>query len=114
MKALKEALIEILLANKLLTQEQLDARSRFRNLKEYLYAKFWSRREWFPRMSFYLCCPPGFISFLHLSKYKFDVEIVKLIPEHTARQYCVISAFAHGAYHYSAMADPFNISLWMI
>ncbi|MFH0828245.1 MAG: ATPase, T2SS/T4P/T4SS family [Candidatus Omnitrophota bacterium] len=110
MKALKEALIEILLANKLLTKEQLDRALQIQKLKGvslrkvFVQEKMVSEDELLSLLSTRLYIPS-----LHLSKYKFDLEIVKLIPEHTARQYCVIVLSRMGPTITVAMADPFNI-----
>ncbi len=102
--------MEVLLANKLLTKEQLDRALQIQKLKGVslrkvlVQEKMVSEDELLSLLSTRLYIPS-----LHLSKYKFDLEIVKLIPEHTARQYCVISLSRMGPTITVAMADPFNI-----
>jgi len=110
MKTLKENIIEMLLENKLVTQEQLARALRLQELKRIslrkvlVQEKMVSEEELLSLLSNRLYIPT-----LHLSKYKFDQEIVKLIPEHTARQYCVIPLSQMGSTITVAMADPLNI-----
>ncbi len=110
MKALKENLIEILLANKLVTKEQLDhaleiQKSKGISLRMVLVQeKLVSEDELLSLLSSRLYIPT-----LHLAKFKFDQEIVKLIPEHTARQYRVIAFSRIGNTLTVAMSDPLNI-----
>ena len=110
MKALKENLIEMLLANKLVTKEQLDhaleiQKSKGISLRMVLVQeKLVSEDELLSLLSSRLYIPT-----LHLAKFKFDQEIVKLIPEHTARQYRVIAFSRIGNTLTVAMSDPLNI-----
>ncbi len=110
MKALKENIIEILLTNKLVNQEQLDRaleiqKSKGISLRKVLVQeKMISEDELLSLLSSRLYIPT-----LHLAKYKFDPGIVNLIPEHTARLYCVISLSRMGPTITVAMADPLNI-----
>ncbi|MDD5348429.1 MAG: GspE/PulE family protein [Candidatus Omnitrophica bacterium] len=50
-----------------------------------------------------------YIPTLHLAKYRFDQDIVKVIPEHMSRQYKVIALSRMGTTLTVAMADPLNI-----
>jgi len=110
MKALKENLIEILLQNKLVTKEQLDhaleiQKSKGITLRKVLVQeKLVSEDELLSLLSSRLYIPT-----LHLAKFKFDQEIVKLIPVHTARQYQVIAFSRIGNKLTVAMSDPLNI-----
>lgn len=110
MKALKENLIEILLQNKLVTKEQLDhaleiQKSKGISLRKVLVQeKLISEDELLSLLSSRLYIPT-----LHLAKFKFDQEIVKLIPEHTSRQYQVIAFSRIGNKLTVAMSDPLNI-----
>jgi len=110
MKSLKENLIEILLQNKLVTRQQLDhaldtQKQQGISLRKVLIQeKLISEDQLLSLLSNRLYIPT-----LHLTKYKFDPAIVKLIPEHTSRQYKVI-AFSRIANTLTvAMADPLNI-----
>jgi len=110
MKALKENLIEILLQNKLVTKEQLNhaleiQKAKGISLRKVLVQeKLISEDELLSLLSSRLYIPT-----LRLTKFKFDQEIVKLIPEHTARQYRVIAFSRIGNTLTVAMADPLNI-----
>jgi type IV pilus assembly protein PilB len=110
MKSLKENLIEILLQNKLVTQEQLDKaleiqKRKASSLRRVLVEeKIVSEEELLSLLSNRLYIPT-----LHLAKYKFDPEIINLIPVHTARQYSVIPLSRIANTITVAMADPLNI-----
>ncbi len=110
MKALKENIIEILLQDKLVTKEQLDRALELQKQKGIslrkvlVQEKLISEDELLSLLSSRLYIPT-----LHLTKFKFDPEIVKLIPEHTARQYRVIAFSRIGNTLTVAMADPLNI-----
>jgi type IV pilus assembly protein PilB len=110
MKSLKENLIEILLQNKLVTQEQLDKaleiqKRKASSLRRVLVEeKIVSEEELLSLLSNRLYIPT-----LHLAKYRFDPEIINLIPVHTARQYSVIPLSRIANTITVAMADPLNI-----
>ncbi|MCX5707382.1 MAG: GspE/PulE family protein [Candidatus Omnitrophica bacterium] len=110
MKALKENLIEILLQNKLVTKEKLDHALETQKLqgislrKVLVQEKLISEDELLSLLSSRLYIPT-----LHLTKFRFDPEIVKLIPEHMARQYRVIAFSRIGNKLTVAMSDPLNI-----
>ncbi|HNQ51451.1 MAG TPA: GspE/PulE family protein [Candidatus Omnitrophota bacterium] len=110
MKALKENLIEILLQNKLLTQEQLDRAVKIQNerripLRRVLIdEKIIGEEQLLQFLSTHLYIPS-----LHLSKYKFDPELVKIIPAHMALQYTVIPISKIANTLTVAMADPLNV-----
>jgi type IV pilus assembly protein PilB len=110
MKALKENLIEILLQNKLITQEQLDKAIQIQKAKGVslrrvlVDEKIISEEELLSLLSNRLYIPT-----LHLTKYKFDPEIIGLIPQHVAWQYTVIPLSRIANTITVAMADPLNI-----
>jgi type IV pilus assembly protein PilB len=110
MKALKENLIEILLANKLVTKEQLDRALQVQKLKGISLRKVLVQEHMVSEEDLLsLLSNRLYIPTLRLAKYKFDPDIVKLIPEHTAEQYCVIALSRIGPTITVAMADPLNI-----
>ena len=110
MQTLKDNIIEILLKNKKLTQEQLNdaigvQKERGISLRKVLVEKgFFSEDEVLSLLSEQL-----FIPTLHLIKYKFDPEIIKLIPERLARQYTTIPLSRMGNSLTMAIADPLNV-----
>ena len=110
MKALKENLIEILLKNKVLTQEQLDRALKIQNDRQVplrrvlIDEKIIGEDQLLQFLSTNLYIPS-----LHLSKYKFDPEIVKIIPAHMAQQYTVIPISRIANTLTVAMADPLNV-----
>ncbi|MFA5101126.1 MAG: hypothetical protein WC547_09615, partial [Candidatus Omnitrophota bacterium] len=91
MKALKENLIAILLKNNVLSQEQLEKALKIQTERQMplrrvlVDEKIIGEDQLLQFLSTHLYIPS-----LHLSKYKFDPEIVKLIPAHMAQQYTVI------------------------
>jgi len=110
MKALKENLIEILLENKVLTQQQLDRAVKLQNergvpLRHILTEeKIIGEEQLLQVLSTHLYIPS-----LHISKYKFDPEVVKIIPEHIAQQYSLIAISKIANTLTVAMADPLNV-----
>lgn len=110
MKALRENLIQILLQNKLLSQEQLDRavevqRRRQVPLRRVLVEeKFIAEEELLAFLAMHL-----FIPTLHLTKFKFDPAVVNLIPKHVAVQYGVIPVSRIANVITVAMSDPLNI-----
>ncbi|MGE5308468.1 MAG: GspE/PulE family protein [Deltaproteobacteria bacterium] len=110
MKALKENIIELLLQNKLINQEQLDKalelqKQRGTTLRRILVQeKMVAEEELLSLFSNRL-----FIPSLHISKFKFDPEIVKLISPQMARQYSVMPLSRMANTLTVAMADPLNI-----
>lgn len=110
MQALKENIIEILLKSKRLQAEQIEKALQIQKqkgipLRSVLVEQgFISEEELLSLISSQL-----YIPILHLTKYKFNPEITKLIPEHIARQYCLIPLSRMGNSLTVAMADPLNI-----
>ncbi len=110
MQTLKENIVEILLKSKLLTKERLEeafAIQRQNDLplrKVLVDHKFISEELLLSLLSEQLYIPT-----LHLAKYKFDPEIIKLIPERMAKQYKIIPISRMSNTITIAMADPLNI-----
>jgi type IV pilus assembly protein PilB len=110
MKALKDNIIEILLANKLITQEQLDKALAIQRTKDIslrrvlIEEKMVAEEELLSLLSNRLYIPT-----LHLTRYKFDPEIIKLIPVHLAKQYNVVPLSRIANTLTVAMSDPLNI-----
>ena len=110
MQTLKENIIEILLKSKRLQREQIKKALQIQKekgipLRNVLVDEgFILEEELLSLLSDQL-----YIPILHLSKFKFDPEIVKLISEHIARQYCLIPLSRMGNSLTVAMADPLNI-----
>jgi len=55
-----------------------------------------------------LTCQYGF-PYLPLKNYEIDLEVIRAIPEHVARQYCIIPIDKIGKNLTLAMANPLNI-----
>ncbi len=110
MQGLKENIVEILIKSKLLTKERLEEafaiqRQNDLPLRRVLVEhKFISEELLLSLLSEQLYIPT-----LHLSKYKFDQEIIKLIPERMAKQYKIIPISRMGNTITIAMSDPLNI-----
>lgn len=110
MKALKENIIELLLKNKLITQEQLDKAIELQKLRGItlrrvlIQEKMVAEEDLMALFSTRLVIPA-----LRLSKYKFDPDIVRLVPPAMARQYTVMPLSRMGDTLTVAMADPLNI-----
>jgi type IV pilus assembly protein PilB len=110
MQTLKENIIELLLKSKHLSSEQLEnalqiQRQKGIPLRRVLVEEgFISEEELLSLLSNQL-----YIPILHLTKYKFDPEIIKFVPEHIAKQYCLIPLSRMGNNLTVAMADPLNI-----
>ena len=110
MQTLRENIIEILLKSKRLQTEQIEKALQIQKqkgipLRNVLVEQgFISEEELLSLLSNQL-----YIPILHLTKYKFNPEITKLIPEHIARQYCLIPLSRMGNSLTVATADPLNI-----
>jgi len=110
MQSLKENIIEILLQSKHLTQEQLDRAVEAQKQKRIPLRKVLVEEGLMSEEALLsLLSTQLFIPTLHIAKYKFDLEIVSLIPEHIARQYVLISMSRIGNTITVAMVDPLNI-----
>lgn len=110
MQTLRENIIEILVKSKRLQPRQIEKALEIQKekgvpLRRVLVEQgFISEEELLSLLSGQL-----YIPILHLTKFKFDPQIIKLIPEHIARQYCLIPLSRMGNNLTVAMADPLNI-----
>ena len=110
MQTLRENIIEILVKSKRLQAEQIEKALQIQKqkgipLRDVLVEQgFISEEELLSLLSSQL-----YIPILHLTKYKFDPEIIKFIPEHIARQYCLIPLSRMGNNLTVVMSDPLNI-----
>ncbi len=110
MQALRESIIGILLESKKLTQAQLEealAVQKEKNLplKKVLVGSGYISEE----LLLSLLSKQLYIPTLHLTKFKFDKEVVDLIPERMAKLYKVIPLSRIGNTLTVAMSDPLNI-----
>jgi type IV pilus assembly protein PilB len=110
MQTLKDIIIDVLIKGKHLTQEQLEKAVLIQKQKHVSLRKvlvengFISEENLLSLLSTQLYIPT-----IHLAKYKVDAEIIKLIPEHIARQYNVIPLSQIGKTLTVAISDPLNI-----
>jgi type IV pilus assembly protein PilB len=110
MQALKDSIIEILIKSKHLDLKQLEKALDLQKEKKIPLRKVLveqgiiSEEALLSLLSKHLYMPT-----LHLAKYKFDPDIIKLIPERIARQYSVIALSRMGSTLTVAVSDPLNI-----
>lgn len=110
MQTLKDKIIEILSKSKHLTEKQIDEALQLQKQKQiplrriFLEQGYITEEELLSILSEQLYIPT-----LHLTKYKFDPEILKLVPVHMARQYNIIPLSKMGNTLTVAMSDPLNI-----
>lgn len=110
MQTLKENIIDILLKNKWLTKQQLREALRIQKEKELPLRRVLVEQGFIPEeVLLSLLSKQLYIPTLHLTRYKFDPEIIKLIPERMATQYRVIPLSRIGNTLTVAMSDPLNI-----
>ncbi|MBL7070667.1 MAG: Flp pilus assembly complex ATPase component TadA [Candidatus Omnitrophica bacterium] len=109
-KSLRDKFVELLLTNKYITKEQLDLaikeqKKRKCSISEILILQgLISQKDLMVLLSQELNIPP-----INLSKYKIAPDVLKIVPERTARQYNVLPVSAIGKTLTLAMADPLNI-----
>ena len=109
-KSLKDRLVEVLLNSKLITKEQLDKALRIQkkekaNIGEILVKEgFISQKDLMIILSRELNIPP-----INLTKYKISPDVIKIIPERIARQYCILPVAVLGNTLTLTMSDPLNI-----
>jgi len=110
MQTLRDNIADILVKSKRVTKEHLEKAIELQKEKQLPLRRilveqgFISEEELLSLLSEQL-----FIPSLHLVKYKFDPEIVKLIPEHILRQYAIIPLSRIGNTITVAVSDPLNI-----
>ncbi len=110
MSTIKETVIDILLQSKQLTREQLDKALEIQKKKQLplrqvlIEEKMISEDTLLSLLSKHLYLPT-----IHLMKYRFDSQIIKLVPERMARQYTLIPLSRFGSTLTVAMSDPLNV-----
>jgi type IV pilus assembly protein PilB len=110
MQTLRENIIEILLKSRRLNKAQLEKAIEIQKKKMVPFRKVLIEEKFISEeVLLSLLSEQLYIPTLYLTKYKFDPEIVKLIPEHIARQYNVIALSRMGNTLTVAMSDPLNI-----
>jgi len=110
MATLRDNIIEILLKSKLLSKEQLEKALEAQKekgvpLRKVLIAQGIVTEE----TLLSLLSEQLYVPTLHLKKYRFDPDIISLIPERIARQYNLIPLSRMGNTLTVAMSDPLNI-----
>ncbi len=110
MQGLKESIVEILLKSNLLTKERLEEAFTLQRQNDLPLRKVLVEHKFISEeLLLSLLSEQLYIPTLHLAKYRFDAEVVKLIPERMAKQYKVIPISRMGNTITIAMSDPLNI-----
>ncbi|MDD5565711.1 MAG: GspE/PulE family protein [Candidatus Omnitrophica bacterium] len=110
MQALKETIVDILFKSGLIPKEKLDKALEIQKTKQVPLRRVLVEEGYISDADLLsLISNQLYIPTLHISKYKFDPDIIKLIPEHIARQYSVIPLSRIGNTITVAMVDPLNI-----
>jgi type IV pilus assembly protein PilB len=110
MVSLKDRLTEILIKNKLITQEQLNQAIQIQSKKGgrlseiIIDLKLIKENELISALSEGLSFPP-----IDLKRFKIDPEIVKIIPHNIARHYQIIPISKIGNIITLVMADPLKV-----
>lgn len=110
MPPLKENIIEILLNSKQVNKKQLEEALRVQKEKQIPLRRVLIEQGVISEEGLLsLLSEQLYVPSLRLTKYKFDPEIVKLVPERLARQYCLIALSRMGNTVTVAVADPLNV-----
>jgi type IV pilus assembly protein PilB len=110
MQTLRESIIDILLKSKRLTKAQIDEALKLQKESDLPLRKVLVERGFIAEeVLLSLLAEQLYIPTLHIAKYKFDPEIVRLIPERMAVQYKIIPLSRMGNTLTVAMSDPLNI-----
>jgi type IV pilus assembly protein PilB len=110
MQTLKDNIIEILLKSKLLTKEQLEEALEIQKEKGIPLRKVLIGQKSITEETLLsLLSEQLYVPTLHLKKYRFDPDVIKIIPEHMARLYNLIPLSRIGNTLTVAMSDPLNI-----
>lgn len=110
MQTLKEDILEILVKSKHLTKKQIEDALQIHKVKQIPFRTVLIQQGIITEEELLsLLSKKLYIPTLHLTKYKFDPEIIKLIPERMARQYNMIPLSRMGNTLTVAMSDPLNI-----
>ncbi|HTY44877.1 MAG TPA: ATPase, T2SS/T4P/T4SS family [Patescibacteria group bacterium] len=110
MASLKERLTEILINNKLLTQEQLEEALKVQNAKGGRLSDIIVSLKFIKENDLVMALSEGLgLPLIDLKRFKIDPEIVTLIPLEVSRHYQIIPISKMGKTITVAMADPLNI-----
>jgi type IV pilus assembly protein PilB len=110
MQTLKENIIDILINSKQVSKKQLEEALAQQKQKQIPLRKVLMEKEIISEEELLsLLSEQLYIPTLHLAKYRFDPDIVKLIPEHIARQYNLVTLSQIGNTLTVAMSDPLNV-----
>lgn len=110
MVALKERLIEILIGNKLITQDQLNQALEVQKKKGGRLSEIIVALEFIKESDLISALSQGLgFPLIDLKRFKIDHEIVKIIPVDIAVHYQIIPISKIGDTIIVAMADPLNI-----
>ena len=110
MQALRQNIIDILLKSNQVSREQLDQALEMQRTKQIPLRKVLVGQGLITEEGLLsLISKELFIPTLRLSKYKFEPEVVQLIPEHVARQYNIVALSRMGDSLTVAMSDPLNV-----
>lgn len=110
MQALKENIIDILVKSRQIKLEQLQNALEIQKKEQVPLRKVLIEQGIISEEGLLsLLSERLYIPTLHLTKYKFDPEVVKLIPERMARLYNVIALSRMGKTLTVAISDPLNI-----
>lgn len=110
MISLKDRLTEILINNKLLTQEQLDKALGLQKEKGGKLSDIITDLKFIKEDELVLTLSEGLgLPLIDLRRFKIDQDIVKIIPVNIARHYQIIPVSKMGDTITLAMADPLNV-----
>lgn len=110
MASLKDRLTEILINNRLLTQEQLDEALNVQKEKGGRLSDIIINLKFIKENELVLTLSQGLgLPLMDLKRFKIDPEIVKIIPINIARHYQIIPVSKMGDTITLAMADPLNV-----
>ncbi|RKY31162.1 MAG: type II secretion system protein GspE [Candidatus Omnitrophota bacterium] len=110
MATLRENVIDVLIKSKYLSKEQLDEALKIQKQSGAPLRKVLVERNYLSEEKLLaLLSNQLYIPLMHLSRYKFDPQVIGVIPERMARQYTLIPISKMGNSLTVAMADPLNI-----
>jgi len=110
MQTLRETIIDILLKSKRLSKKQIEEALRIQKENDLQLRRVLVEHGFIPEeVLLALLAEQLYIPTLHISKYKFDPDIIRLIPGTMAAQYKMVPLSRMGDTLTVAMADPLNI-----
>jgi type IV pilus assembly protein PilB len=110
MQGLRKNIIDILLKSSQVSKEQLEEALEMQRVKQIPLRKVLVGQGLISEEGLLsLISKELFIPTLRLAKYKFEAEVVQLIPERIARQYNIIALSRMGDSLTVAMSDPLNV-----